>query len=797
MAGRKLDDYKPIKFYAENTTAKSAGFSKFESDGSHYFCRYVDGDIAMLSQAYSGKAGRDNGIESVKKNEKVSSRYKFETREGGKHGFALMAGNGQEIAVSSNFKTAAAAERVAGRLTGRVKAKSKAKIATTKPAAKKTTTKKSAKTPTAKAAAFTRADQRIENYKPLAFYEKHGGKAAGFNQFEEGGAYYFNYAEDSKVVLISESYTSKRGRDNGVASVTKNMKLKTAYEHHVHKTGKHYFDINAANRQEIATSRWYSSEKAALAGAATLRGESVKKTKTANVEQNYMPLAFYKKHTKGGKDGFESFKGEDGEHYFAYFENKKIALISEGYPTAAVRDKGLASVQKNMKTESRYVYGKGADGKPGFALRAGNNKEIARSVAYGSAAAAIAGAAYLLGTRRRAAAKPKTASKPKSKAKVAAPIAAAAVMGATAAAALPKGKVRVAKIGGASANTSGTKPKGTVPVKAAAIVAAPVAVAAIAAAAIAPKPAPTPEPVAVAPVVAAAAPVAVAPATSGGGIWGWLKWLLLAAAALLAMFLLFKACTGGEKTVKAAAPVETQSTALANVVTCWDGSKAKDDAACPIEPPAKTFTCWDGSKAVDQYACPVDPKIEAAKAAAAKAAAAKAAVLAAAQAAKPKPKATLASVTSGKMTAPSAAGRICGPSPNVLFNVDTATPVNVTYLGSNPQFGNSLTYTPQEFFQRLQVKYNTNSDDKSFLDLLAKSLGYAAFTDMDASMFSNDSLANGSSGLLGFGPQHALQYSTLNMSDVSNLEAFKVRSANGSDVHFMKRCGNFMYVCQP
>jgi len=89
-----------------------------------------------------------------------------------------------------------------------------------------------------------------------------------------------------------------------------------------------------------------------------------------------------------------------------------MALISEGYPTATIRDKGVASVEKNIKLEKRYVQGTGADGKPGFILRAGNHKEIARSVGYGSAAAAVAGAAYLMGTRRRPAAKPK-ATKPK------------------------------------------------------------------------------------------------------------------------------------------------------------------------------------------------------------------------------------------------------------------------------------------------------------------------------------------------------------------------------------------------
>lgn len=808
MANRKADEYKTVKFYAENTKAKKAGFSKFNLENEYYFCRYIDGDIAMISQAYTSAAGRDNGIESVKKNEKLVKRYVFEKRGTKSHGFALKAGNGQEIAISPDYDSLEKAEHISGRLTGKKKAK-KSTPTKKKPTAKKAASKTSAVTPKKKAAAaFTSGDTRIENYRPLSFYEKHGGKADGFNSFEQDGAYYFHYNTDGETVLISESYTTARGRDNGVASVKKNMKLKSAYQHHTHKNGKHYFDINAANHQEIATSRWYASEPKALEGAAMLRGEKIK-SRASNVEQNYMPLAFYKKATSGKADGFETFKGNDGEHYFVYRENGKIALISEGYPTATVRDKGMASVEKNMKTESRYVFAKGADGKDGFALRAGNNKEIARSIGYGSAAAAAAGAAYLMGTRKRADAKPKAA-------------ATAAGLAATSAAAKP-----------AEAKPVASKPveKKPAPIAAAPIAAAALGTAGVAGAA-AMSAAPKAEPVAAAPVVAAtpapiAAAAAPAAASGGGGIWGWLKWLLMLLIALLAMFFLFKACAGGDKAVTASPAATTSETAsAAAMVSCWNGSKARSEqacpakvtcwdnsfatslSACPVQPPAMNFDCWDGSKAVDQAGCPVRPTTSATSGAAANGNAAVASVNSATKTPagttvkNTAPKVTTGNTTSSagttvKMTAPSVAGRICGPSPNVLFNISSATPKSVAYLGSNPQFGNSLTYTPEEFFRRLQVKYRTSPRDKAFLNLMAKSLGYTSFADMDASMFSDDTLPNGTSGLLGFGTQHALQYSTLNVTDPTHLEAFKVRSVNGADVHFMKRCGNYMYVCEP
>jgi len=117
--------------------------------------------------------------------------------------------------------------------------------------------------------------------------------------------------------------------------------------------------------------------------------------------------------------------------YFAYFENGKIRLISEGYPTSTARDTGVASVEKNIKLPKRYDYrGPFKNGKYDYRLKAGNGKEIARSIWYGSAAAAATGAAYLMGTRKR----PVKKAKPK-----AAPIvAAAAVATASAAPAMAK-----------------------------------------------------------------------------------------------------------------------------------------------------------------------------------------------------------------------------------------------------------------------------------------------------------------------------------------------------------------------
>lgn len=739
MADKNLDEYKQLNFYKTHTKPRQNGFAKFKEDGSHYFALYKDGDIAMLSQAYVNEAGRDNGIESVKKNSKLKKRYNFDMRSGGKHGFSLKAGNGQEIAISPNYGSKAEAERIAGRLNGSVRATSK------------TTTPKTAKPKTAPK------------------------KAA--------------------------------------------------------------------------------PKKAIVKKTAPKKVVAAKAPRKVNDEDNYRHLAFYNKHTKGRKSGIESFKGDDGLYYFAHFENGKIRLISEGYPTVKARDTGVASVQKNIKLPKRYDYrGPLKNGKYDYRLKAGNGKEIARSVWYGSAAAAATGAAYLMGTRKRTApksgvSKPKVKATPKVKAapKVksaprakAAPIVAAAAVAAAvpamAKAAKPvtprdkdddylpcaeyhghkvtdeknnvaffshsnnqeyfviyddNGEVLIRSEGFNSISKRSSELAAVLRLKdnsdyytrvekngyfmtvlkdetgrevgrsCLKKVAAPVAAAAIPAAA------------AAIPAAAAAIPAATAvvPAAATGGMgWGWLKWLLPLLLLLLLGLFGLKACSASKAKVAAAA---AQAEKL-----------AADKAVAAKKLAVK--------KAAEAKA------LAARKAAAAKAAAAKAAKEAAAVVTPPpapKPVATPKPVAAPKVTANM--NRLCSASDNVLFNVPSyATPVSVGRLGTFPEFGDSHGLTPTQFYNKLASRFASSDFDRKYLNYVAKSLGYAGgFSDMSAADFSNETLAQGTKGLLGYGEFHGLTYSQLNVSSSRDLEAFRIRAANGTDVHFMKTCGNYMYVC--
>jgi len=706
MADKNLDEYKPEKFYRDNSKARQNGFAKFKKDGAYYFALYKDGAIALISQSYVSEAGRDNGIASVRKNSRLKARYKFDTRRGGKYGFSLKAGNGQEIAISANHNSKATAERVAGRLNGSVKTVPKAKAAPKKTA------------------------------------------------------------------------------------------------------------------------------------AASRRKDTTKKPRKPNDEDNYRRLAYYEKHTKGRKNGLESFKGDDGLHYFAVFENGKIRMISEGYPTTNALETGMESVKKNMKLEKRYDYrGPLKNGKYDFRLKAGNGKEIARSVWYGSAAAAATGAAYLMGKRKRVKPKPKTPV-------VAAVTAAAAVpaMAASAKPVLPQDKdddyLKCEDYHGHPVTDTAHNlalfshannkeyfviydDNGDVLIRSEGFESISKRSSELAAVLrlkdnrdnyerkekngyfmdvlkdengrevgrsclrkIAP--------------VATAAPVA---ATGGSMGWGWLKWLLLGLLTLLALFFLLKSCN--PKATPPPPPVtcwdgsEADTRALCpKRVTCWDGSHVKDIAACPVEP----VTCWDGSKAATQAECPVETTTYTCP---------DGSVVGNADNCPVEP--TTYTCWDGSTVRDLAT---CPPEPITPIGGDLACscayssapiftsalnirPKNVTQLGTNPQFGYAHGQTPEQFFQTLKQRYDASSWDANYLDYVFRSMGYEnGFSSATAADFSEQTLQNGVTGMLGIGDQHHYRYSRLNVTDPADLQSFRIKSKNGCDINFMKSCGNYMYVCQ-
>lgn len=206
----------------------------------------------------------------------------------------------------------------------------------------------------------------LDNYKSLDFYQSRSdNKGDGFSTFQEGDNYYFTYSVDGNVYLISENYNTKKGRDNGVESVKKNMKNK---DRMVTKSenGKHFFSLRAGNNQEIARSRYFNSAADATAGiGAILTGKSslsslsniskkvdTKKTeykktehkKTDHKKDNYKKKE-YKDNTKRNVTGAAAA----GAAGLAASSSSKKTYKKETVATGATASTGKSSYNKNTE----------------------------------------------------------------------------------------------------------------------------------------------------------------------------------------------------------------------------------------------------------------------------------------------------------------------------------------------------------------------------------------------------------------------------------------------------------------
>lgn len=65
-----------------------------------------NGQVILTSEGYAAKSGCTNGIESVRKNAPEDGNYDRKTASNGKEYFTLKAGNGQVIGTSQMYESA-------------------------------------------------------------------------------------------------------------------------------------------------------------------------------------------------------------------------------------------------------------------------------------------------------------------------------------------------------------------------------------------------------------------------------------------------------------------------------------------------------------------------------------------------------------------------------------------------------------------------------------------------------------------------------------------------------------------
>jgi uncharacterized protein YegP (UPF0339 family) len=84
---------------------------------------------------------------------------------------------------------------------------------------------------------------------------------AGKFELKKGkGGFRFNLkAPNGKAILTSETYQTKSGAENGIASVKANARDKSNFEERKAKNGQTYFVLKAGNGEIIGRSETYES----------------------------------------------------------------------------------------------------------------------------------------------------------------------------------------------------------------------------------------------------------------------------------------------------------------------------------------------------------------------------------------------------------------------------------------------------------------------------------------------------------------------------------------------------------
>ena len=386
-----------FNYASPNGTAGFESFTRKDKNASYFHFNDANGKALLYSRGFDANSKREKRIRQVIAASTKDPRYGI-VEEGGTFYFILKERNNLEIARSRSFATREEAE---------------AQVSFVK-----------ANSPTY-AGAFPEPAKR-KSVNQYNFDIKSNFASEGFEAIKgEDKQHYFVVKDASGTpILYSQGYGAGTPRDNGIRTVIKNGSDETKYEKS-QKGEKYSFILKAGNRQEIAKSQAFATAQerdTAMAWlientgsyaenygvtydtkeiitentesftidmpapiVATAIAEPKPNTKTMQID-GYLPCESYAGHSDSPAENFRIFQdSESSEHYFTMLSKTgKVVFRSEGYPTTAARDNGLASVQKNSEIRERYSVVE-EDGKHFVILKAGNHQEIARSCPYDNA----------------------------------------------------------------------------------------------------------------------------------------------------------------------------------------------------------------------------------------------------------------------------------------------------------------------------------------------------------------------------------------------------------------------------
>ncbi len=342
--GKNNDEYQPFEFYQKHYSSSKNNFDSFKGEDDEFYFTFNDenGNILLISEGYKSEASRDNGIASVTKNASIPERYTYQQHADGQYYFTIKAGNHQEIATSAHFATEDSSKNMAAWLQG--------------------------------------GGSRIGQGHAIV-----GGALMSYMMIKQQ-----KEAEEARLAAIAAEEAKKKAAEEAEAKrkaeqarIDAELEAKRKAEAEA-EAARLKAEAEAKAKAEAEAKAKAEAEAAAKAKAeAEAKAKEEEEKKKKREQDNYMPISAYAAGT-----GFVKFKHDKNDHFFFNYNNDegRVILRSEGYTTEAARDNGVQSVIKNSGEEKRWVVQQTPQGKHYFALRAGNNQEIARSAYYDNAA---------------------------------------------------------------------------------------------------------------------------------------------------------------------------------------------------------------------------------------------------------------------------------------------------------------------------------------------------------------------------------------------------------------------------
>ena len=249
-----------------------------------------------------------------------------------------------------------------------------------------------------------------DDYLPSKSYMGHESGNDGFSSFTLDDQFYFAYSENGTLRLRSQGYASEKSRDNGIASVKKNMVNKEMFKAVKQENGKWILSLKAANHQEIAVSPEVGSEAEAMAlmpgskgsGAAGVSSFAAAPLMSKSSggggggkdkedkDDDYLAVKEYEGHSRSAEHpNVAFFKHSNGQFYYAvYNKDGSVRLRSEGFTDMDKRDREFNATMR-LLDDAQYYHVFEKFGKYFCVLKDEKGNEVARSGAQASKALAL------------------------------------------------------------------------------------------------------------------------------------------------------------------------------------------------------------------------------------------------------------------------------------------------------------------------------------------------------------------------------------------------------------------------